>query len=71
MSRRGRSLSGRHYLNREGCGLDALHLAEAEAERGSITLERECRKVICAFANQYHIHPDEARILLMDTGVRL
>lgn len=71
MSHRGASLTGRHYLNREGCGLDALHMAEAQAERGSITLERECRKAICAFANKHHIEQNEARILLLDTGVRL
>ncbi len=71
MSHRGASLSGRHYLNREGCGLDAMHQSAVEAERGSVTLERECRKAFRTFANKYQIQPEEARILLMDTGVRL
>lgn len=60
-----------NVCGRVNTGIVAQLQAQEEAELGSVTLERECRKVIRAFAHEHHIRPDEARILLLDTGVRL
>lgn len=62
------------YMLHERCGnlgVQAQHEAEREAEHGSLILAQRCQRVIHDFAAEHRIMPDEARILLLDTGVRL
>lgn len=38
---------------------------------GSAALQRECEALFWRFARRHHVTPDEARVLLVGTGVRL
>jgi hypothetical protein len=46
-------------------------VARMDAEHGSRTLERECRQLFWRFSKQHRVSVDEARILMLNTGVRL
>jgi hypothetical protein len=46
-------------------------IAEENAHSGSERLRLACTLLFSRFANQHRIKADEARILLLDTGVRI
>lgn len=74
MSKRDRTYrQSSHYLKdaNANTGQGAFMLAQKEAEIGSSILLERCSLAIQRFADRYGISDDEARILLLDTGVRL
>jgi hypothetical protein len=63
--------SSRAEPSRAGSGFRADANAIIDAEQGSLMLANMCNRSIDKFATQYGIEPNEARILLLETGVRL
>jgi hypothetical protein len=66
----------RHYGNHSHSGradyaMLAVQLAAEEARIGSIELKERIEKAVFKFGWQYKITTDEARHLLLNTGVRL
>ena len=63
---------GNLYLNRnEDCGTRQFDLAAQDAQLGSATLKERIEKAIFKFGWRHGITTDEARHLLLNTGVRL
>jgi hypothetical protein len=56
---------------RVNTGVVAQMQHEAEAAAGSLMLANHCLRAFDRFADRYGIAADEARVLLLDTGVRL
>ncbi len=57
--------------NRANTGTCAQAVFERDAESGSTALANRCLRAFDHFAEEHGIGPDEARILLLDTGIAL
>jgi hypothetical protein len=62
---------GTHYLNREVNLHRDVAVAEEDARQGSAALQERIERAIFKFGWRHGITADEARYLLLNTGVRL